>query len=229
MTLYVAVTGDDVVFTRLSCIALPEPAPVLSVNPEPVGILHEYVVPDGIIPPDGVYVNLYVPSRLTWTQNGTRCALVQTTQYPYDPETTMALQMEKPETFALYLRVPAWAGPATRLSVNGKSASVSLKPGTFVPVRQTWKNGDRIEFTIDRPLRLSPVDPQHPNQVAVLQGPLALFAVGNIPSDLTRTNLLAAAQHGDGWQVPASGQSLKMLAYPAITGETYRLYLPVTS
>jgi uncharacterized protein len=178
---------------------------------------------------DGVYVNLYVPSSLRWKQNGTPCALVQNTQYPYQAETTIAVQMEKPESFTIYLRVPAWAGPATHLAVNGKSASVTLKPGTFVPVRQTWKNGDRIEFSIDRPLRLSPVDPQHPNQVAVLQGPLALFAVGNIPSDLTRANLLAAAQQGDAWQVPASGQSLKMLSYPAITGETYRLYLPVTT
>jgi hypothetical protein len=179
--------------------------------------------------PDGVYVNLYVPSSLRWKQNGTPCTLVQNTEYPYQSETTIALQTEKPESFTIYLRVPAWAGPATHLAVNGKSTSVALKPGTFVPIRQTWKDGDRIEFSIDRPLRLSPVDPQHPNQVAVLQGPLALFAVGNIPSDLTRANLLAAAQQGDAWQVRASGQSLKMLSYPAITGETYRLYLPVTT
>jgi uncharacterized protein len=174
-------------------------------------------------------VNLYVPSRLNWKQNGTRCALTQTTQYPYKPETTIALQMEKPETFTVYLRVPAWAGPATHLAVNGKSASVALKPGTFVPLHQTWKNGDRIEFSMDRQLRLSPVDAQHPNQVAVLQGPLALFAVDTVPTHVTRANLLAAEQRGaDEWQVPTSAQSLKMRPYAAITGETYRLYLPVT-
>jgi DUF1680 family protein len=155
---------------------------------------------------------------------------VQNTQYPYKPETTLTLQLEKPESFAIYLRVPAWAGPATRLAVNGKSTSVVLKPGTFVPVRQTWRNGDRIEFTIDRPLRLEPIDPQHPNQVAVLQGPLALFSLGNIAPDLTRANLLATQQSGvDGWQAPTSAQGLKMVAYPAINGETYRLYLPVTA
>ena len=111
-----------------------------------------------------------------------------------------------------------------------RATSVALKPGTFVPVRQNWKNGDRIEFTIDRPVRLSSVDPQHPNLVAVLQGPLALFAVGDVPSDLTRTQLLATAQRGvDEWQVPGSAQGLKMLPYPAITNQTYRLYLPVTT
>jgi DUF1680 family protein len=191
-------------------------------------ITADYGISSYLSAPDGVYVNLYVPSRLNWKQNGTRCTLVQNTQYPYQPETTLTLQMEKPESFAIYLRVPAWAGPATRLAVNGKSTSVVLKPGTFVPVRQTWKNGDRIEFTIDRPLRLSPIDPQHANLVAVLQGPLALSAVGNVPPDLTRAHLLATRQRGaNDWQVPTSAESLKMLPYPAISNETYRLYLPV--
>jgi uncharacterized protein len=166
---------------------------------------------------DGVYVNLYVPSRLRWSQNGTRCALEQTTQYPYQAESTMALQMEKPETFAIYLRVPAWAGPSTRLAVNGKSVEEPLQPGTFVAVRRTWKSGDRIEFTLDRPMRLAPIDKQHPNQVAVMHGPLTLFAVGNLPPNLKRSDLLANT-HG-----------MKMLSYPAIKDETYRLYLPVTT
>ena len=179
---------------------------------------------------DGVYVNLYVPSRLRWTQHGTPCTLVQQTQYPYHAETTIELGMEKPVEFSVYLRVPAWAGPATRLMVNGKSSTAVLKPGTFVPVRQTWKNGDRLELTIDRPLRLTPVDAQHPNQVALLQGPLALFAVGKIPADLTPQQLLATKQRdANAWQVPTSGESLRLMPYPAISDETYRLYLPVNT
>jgi len=192
-------------------------------------ITADYGISGYLSAPDGVYVNLYVPSQVSWKQNGTRCTLVQNTQYPYNPEITLSLQMDKPESFAIYLRVPAWAGPGTHLAVNG-STSVALRPGTFVPVRQSWKNGDRIEFTIDRPVRLSPVDPQHTNLVAVLHGPLALFAAGDVPSDLTRTQLLATTQRGvDDWQVPASAQGLKMLPYPAITNQTYRLYLPVTT
>jgi uncharacterized protein len=114
--------------------------------------------------------------------------------------------------------------------VNGKNAPVALKPGSFVALRQQWKDGDRIEFSIDRPVRLSPVDPQHPNLVAVQQGPVVLFAVGDVPADLTRPQLLATAQRGaNEWQVATSAGSLKMLPYPAITSETYRLYLPVTT
>jgi DUF1680 family protein len=192
-------------------------------------ITADYGISSYFSAPDGVYVNLYVPSQLSWKQQGTHCTLVQRTQYPYAPETTMELQMEKPESFAVYLRVPAWAGPSTHLAVNGKSASVSLKPGTFAPIRRTWKNGDRIEFTIDRPLRLTPVDAEHPNLVALSQGPLTLFAMGDIPTRLTRKDLLATQQHGaGGWRTATSGGSLAMLSYPEIKDETYRLYLPVS-
>ena len=101
--------------------------------------------------------------------------------------------------------------------MNGKSVEEPLQPGTFVAVRRTWKSGDRIEFTLDRPMRLAPIDKQHPNQVAVMHGPLTLFAVGNLPPNLKRSDLLANT-HG-----------MKMLSYPAIKDETYRLYLPVTT
>jgi hypothetical protein len=79
-------------------------------------------------------------------------------------------------------------------------------------------------------LRFSPVDPQHPNQVALMQGPLTLFAVGDVPSNLTRANLLATRQSSlNEWQLPTASQTLKMLPYAAITKETYRLYLPVAT
>src|SRR5207244_3989486 len=31
---------------------------------------------------DGIYVNLFLPSRLTWTRGGTQCTLTQKTAYP---------------------------------------------------------------------------------------------------------------------------------------------------
>jgi hypothetical protein len=62
---------------------------------------------------------------------------------------------------------------------------------------------------------LVPIDRQHPNLVAVMQGPLTLFWVGDAPAKQTRAELLANAH--------------KMMSYPAIKNETYRLYLPVTA
>jgi uncharacterized protein len=179
---------------------------------------------------DGVYVNLYVPSRLTWKQHGTQCSLTQQTQYPYHPETSMELKMEKAETFTLHLRIPAWAGPATHLAINGKTASEGLTPGTFVPVHRTWKSGDHIELSIDRPYRIAAIDPQHPNDVALSQGPLTLFAIGDAPQSLTREQLLGVKGSAGGeWRLSSNGAETRMLSYPQIKDEKYRLYLPVSA
>jgi DUF1680 family protein len=127
--------------------------------------------------PRGVMVNLYVPSRATWHVAGARVELTQTTQYPYSREATMALAMDKPAKFAVALRVPAWAGPATRVSVNGKRVDgVELRPGTYASVQREWRNGDRIEMEFDMPMTLAPVDAEHKDRVALTRGPLTLFA-----------------------------------------------------
>ncbi len=43
------------------------------------------------------------------------------TSYPTANTTQLELEMVRPEKFTVYLRVPAWADPKTRISVNGKS------------------------------------------------------------------------------------------------------------
>lgn len=112
--------------------------------------------------PSGVYVNLFVPSRVLWTRGSNRITLEQSTQYPFTPNVTVRVHCERPETFAVHLRVPAWAGAGTRVTVNGVSASGDLTPGSWAAIRREWKVDDRIEYRIDMPLRLEAVDPQHP-------------------------------------------------------------------
>ena len=43
--------------------------------------------------PAAVYVNLFVPSRVTWRRNGGQIVLEQETQYPYSPDVTLRLQI----------------------------------------------------------------------------------------------------------------------------------------
>ncbi len=104
-----------------------------------------------------VYVNLYVPSELRWRQGGAACTLTQTTQYPASSQSTMAFMLDRPQSFAVLLRIPAWAGPKTRIAVNGRAVDGAVQPGTFARVDRTWKTGDRIELELDMPLRLEPI------------------------------------------------------------------------
>ncbi|GGH13865.1 beta-L-arabinofuranosidase domain-containing protein [Silvibacterium dinghuense] len=178
--------------------------------------------------PEGVHVNLYVPSQLTWTQNGSRCVLTQRTEYPYHPEVTLEVRTERPESFAIALRIPAWAGPGTHVAINGKAIAEEVRPGIFLSLHRTWKDGDRIELTLDRTYRLIQVDPEHPNLVALLHGPLSLFAVGETPATLSRRELLAAQERSGSWSVSSGSDAVTLLSYPQIKDEKYRLYLPVS-
>lgn len=175
----------------------------------------------------GVAVNLYVPSRVSFTQNGARVMLTQTTEYPRLEESTMRLKMDKPARFVVALRVPAWAGAKSRVQVNGKSAGVTMEPGTWSEIDRTWKDGDRLELTFDMPLRLVPIDAGHPNVVALVRGPIALFAIEPQAAKMTKAQLLAAqrvsAASGD-WEVATDAGKVVMRPYPAIKDERYRLY-----
>jgi uncharacterized protein len=173
---------------------------------------------------EGIYVNLFLPSRVIWMQNGTQCTLTQQTRYPSSTTTQLQLDMARSENFTVYLRVPAWANTRTRISVNGKRMEGDVVAGKFFALPRTWKNGDRVEFEIGMPVRLQAVDAQNPQTVALLRGPLALFGVGNLPANFSRAPLLAASQSSDDWLVQGDAGRVTFRPFAAIGDEPYRLY-----
>jgi len=176
---------------------------------------------------EGIYVNLFLPSRVRWVQGGTHCTLTQQTRYPTTNAIQLQLDMPRPEMFAIHLRVPAWADTTTRISVNGKRAQGDPLAGKFFELSRTWKNGDRVDFEIGMPLRLQAVDPENPQIVALLRGPLALFGVGNLPSNFSRAQLLAAStasQSSEDWLVQGDAGKITFRPFAAIGEEPYRLY-----
>ncbi len=181
---------------------------------------------------DGVYVNLYTPSRVTWNHGDTRITLTQHTNYPDDLSSQIEVTAAKSDTFAIYLRIPGWAGPKTTVAVNGRRASIDLTPGRFARLDGTWKNGDRIELEFDATTSLEAVDPQHPGLVAPVHGPLALFGVGEIPKKIGQADLLAAAQVSRGsstWEAKTPAGILTLKPFASIQNEIYRLYHPLES
>jgi DUF1680 family protein len=174
----------------------------------------------------GINVNLYTPSRITWQQGSAHASLTQHTQYPANGDTSLNLTLSHPERFTIALRVPAWAGSKSKVTVNGSAVNTTLTPGTWASIDRTWKDGDRVELSLDMPLRLAPIDPGHPNLVALLYGPVALFAIEPVPQTMTQKQLLAAQRIGNSaaWEVATNAGKVRMLPYPAITNETYRLY-----
>ena len=112
---------------------------------------------------DGVYVNLFIGSRATIDlggEDGTRLSLTQTTKYPWDGDVGLAVDPERPATFDLRVRVPAWcrggatngglyttppAGPdAFRVSVNGQPVDDADGHRGYAVLRREWRAGDMV-------------------------------------------------------------------------------------
>ena len=179
---------------------------------------------------EGIYVNLYVPSRVTWSRGTDRVTLTQKTSYPHQPATEIVISSRKPTPLPIYLRIPAWAGPKTVIAINGKHVMASPAPGQFARLDRAWDEGDHIEIEFDMPTVLEPVDTKHSDLMAVVHGPLALFAVGPIPDKLASRELLAATQVSTGsidWQTKTTAGPLTMKPFTAINDEHYRIYQKV--
>ena len=175
----------------------------------------------------GVYVNLYVPSRLRWKQGGAQVELTQRTEYPHAAHTEFEMTTDRASEFAVRLRIPAWAGPQTRVSINGRKAEVELRPGSFAQIRRSWRTGDRIALEFDIPLTVEAIDREHPERVALQHGSLSLFAVAPVAASLRRADLLAARQVGgnsENWEVATVGGKQLFKDFAAIGDEGYRLY-----
>ena len=176
----------------------------------------------------GVWVNLYIPSAVRWNQDGASVELTQESQYPFEGLVQFKVKTSPARNFTLNLRIPAWANGAS-ISVNGRRWQTPIIPGTFAAVRREWNTGDRVELDLPMTLRLEPVDQDHPQTVALVFGPLVLFAITDARPSLTRADLLAAKRlDRRSWQVSTTSGPLKMLPFTDIADEPYSTYLHVT-
>jgi DUF1680 family protein len=115
-----------------------------------------------------VYVNLFTPSTLDWSQRGVKIS--QSTTFPAGEVST--LTVEGTGKWAMKIRVPGWAEGAG-ISVNGKDAGVSVKAGSYATIEREWKSGDTISVKL--PMKLHAVVANDNAAVAAIAyGPVVL-------------------------------------------------------
>jgi len=120
---------------------------------------------------DGVYVNLFISSELTWDEAGLR--LEQRTQFPEQDTTTFVAHLSDPEEGALHIRVPYWATLGVEVKVNGRPVDVQAKPTSYLTLKREWKDGDRVEVRLPMSLHTHAM-PDDPELAAILYGPCVL-------------------------------------------------------
>ncbi len=174
-----------------------------------------------------VYVNLYLPSTVKWAVDGKSVSLTQTTGYPLEETIRMELAMSHSAKFALSLRIPAWAENAT-VSINGKQPPGAVAEGSFLRLERKWRNGDEIALTLPMSPRLEAISPRHSGTVALLNGPLVLFALGGSQPALTAKQVLAVRRvDASQWLVERAAGPMKFAPFTAIGGDSYRTYLHI--
>ena len=177
--------------------------------------------------PGAVWVNLYIPSVMRWSVGSNSIELEQSGNYPLSDAVEFRMTMASAETFALNLRIPAWADGA-RVTVNRKVVPLDVTKG-FATLQRKWKSGDVVELNLPSKIRLDAIDTTHPDVVAPMLGPLVLFAKTKEQPVLTREQLLSARRTGSAeWMIDTGEESLRLVPFTEIGDAAYTTYLKLT-
>jgi DUF1680 family protein len=160
---------------------------------------------------DALYVNLYLPSEVTWGRPEGEVKVVMDTQYPEDETVTLHLSMKQRMTFSLKFRVPGWARDVS-VKVNNNTVDVPCTPGTWAVVKRSWQSGDRVDIRIPVRFRTQPVDEYHPRRVAVMRGPAVM--------------VLESDYHESAFRLPGSDDDLSTWLVPEDTPGVFRVEIP---
>jgi DUF1680 family protein len=146
------------------------------------------------------YVNVFAPAAATWQSPAGLVRVTQETEYPAVAATKLTVSADKAARFALVVRVPWWATKGVKVKVNGSAWDKAAKatPGSWLPIRRLWCDGDTVEMAMPMPLRLAPIN-DDPSLCAVMCGPLVLAGLV------------------EGWPLPADWPQ------PVFTDDTKRL------
>lgn len=140
----------------------------------------------------GLWVNLYLPSELTWRARGVKVRL--DTRWPYADTATLTVRCEQPQEFALRLRHPHWAGQgmaatvhygsslrdeagrvtARQTTASGVRRGPEEAPG-YLELKRLWRDGDRVEVHFPMSLRTESM-PDNPKRLGIFYGPTLLAA-----------------------------------------------------
>ena len=125
---------------------------------------------------DTLYVNLFIPSQLTWKEKGV--TLTQETRFPDDGKVTLRIDKAPKKGFTLKIRQPQWAEHSKEYNVkiNGKSeTSIIGENSNYLTLHRKWKKGDVITFNLPMKVNLEQI-PDKKDYYAFLYGPIVLAA-----------------------------------------------------
>ena len=130
-------------------------------------------------------------------QTDKQVRIEQTTNYPWDGDIKISLEMQKPQSFTIAIRIPDWVyrGYGTenslyhfpespgldnvKFKINGEEKPLPQLQNGFVFITKDWKNGDQIELEL--PMKVQRVYANEKveadrGKVAIQRGPVVYCA-----------------------------------------------------
>ena len=135
-----------------------------------------------------VFVNLFIASEVRWPEKG--LTIRQETKFPEEEGTTLLVKVSRPVEAGINVRIPAWVADGGSVSVNGKALPTFANPGSYLEIRRTWADGDKVEVKLPMKLRTEALLGD-PTEQAPMYGPLVLAA------DLGSDGLTEQMQHDE--------------------------------
>jgi len=118
-----------------------------------------------------LYVNLFIPSELTWKEKGIKVR--QLTKFPEQNSTSLAISADTPVRLAIKVRYPSWASSGITVLVNGQRQAIAGKPGSYVSIDRQWRSGDTVQVQLPMSLHMEAL-PDDPHIQALMYGPIVL-------------------------------------------------------
>lgn len=181
--------------------------------------------------PRGLCVNLFVPSRVSFSVAGTKVEIEQSTRFPEQPSTSFTVRLPHPRAFEVRFRKPSWlSGPMTAI-VSGRKVSLSEDSKHWMRCFRTWDDGDTLQLSLPMKPHAVPLYSNKPYPTAIAVGPTVLaFRATSNPAG--RINL--ARIQSQLVQIPGDGLTYRLSDTPDViarpfyaykAGEEYFMYL----
>jgi len=135
---------------------------------------------------EGLYVNLFIASVLSWPEKGLR--IEQQTEFPESDRTRLTFHCDEPVELTLRIRFPYWVkrlpedwevvhcvkgGPPESLLEEGGPIPIpGVSPG-YLTFRRRWQDGEHVEVRLPMSLHLDRM-PDDPTLATIMYGPLVL-------------------------------------------------------
>lgn len=185
---------------------------------------------------DSLYVNLFVPSSVSWTPKGKPVEVEQTTRFPESPSTAFTIKTQSTASFALKVRVPGWLAQPMQASINGKSVPLNRDAHGWAVFARKWHNGDTLSLELPMELRVNRLLNDREYPAAITYGPVTMVArapKGN-PSrsfDLANLSTSLTPMLGEPLNYQCKNDNTVLLRpfYQMKKGERYFVYLDPTS